>query len=314
MENCIVENQQFIGVEASIMKKSKTEEVEKSASFRMLKDKIFLIGVIAVSIITISPIVLIIGKLIWKGIGQINFAFFTEVTPSTFDAMTAVANNEVIPGGIVNGITGTFLVVIMSSVIAIPLGILIGLFLFENQKSRYANLVRNLSDIIQGVPSIVLGLIAYIWVVRNITQGYSAIAGSVALAIMMLPLIIRSTEETMKMIPGSLKEAGMALGVPYYKVIMRVLIPTGFSGLSTGILLAISRILGETAPLMLTTLGNPMINLNITKPTSAVPLLIWDFYNDPNMVDLIWSSSLFLMGFVLFLNIISKRIAARSKR
>ncbi len=286
-------------------------ELSKNNAFRTIKDKAFLWGVIIVSVITISPIVLIIGKLVWKGVKQINLSFFTEVTPSTFEAMTAVANGEVIPGGIVNGILGTFFIVFLSAVIAIPLGILIGLFLFENQGKRYANLIRSLSDILQGVPSIVLGLIAYLWVVKNITQGYSALAGSVALAIMMLPLIIRSTEETMKMIPGTLKEAGLALGVPYYKVILKVLIPSGISGLSTGILLAISRILGETAPLMLTTLGNPMINWDITAPTSAVPLLIWDFYNDPNMVDLIWSSSLFLMGFVLTLNIISKRIAAK---
>ncbi|MCW3788538.1 phosphate ABC transporter permease PstA [Plebeiibacterium sediminum] len=286
-------------------------ELTKNSAFRALKDKAFLWGVIIVSIITISPIVLIIGKLVWKGVSQINLSFFTEITPSTFEAMTAVASGEVIPGGIVNGILGTFLIVFLSAIIAIPVGILIGLFLFENQGKRYANLIRSLSDILQGVPSIVLGLIAYLWVVKNVTQGYSALAGSVALAIMMLPLIIRSTEETMKMIPGTLKEAGLALGVPYYKVILKVLIPSGISGLSTGILLAISRILGETAPLMLTTLGNPMINWDVTAPTSAVPLLIWDFYNDPNMVDLIWSSSLFLMGFVLTLNIISKRIAAK---
>lgn len=287
-----------------------TVDINKNNVFRVIKDKAFLLGVIFFAILTISPIVLIIGKLVWKGVKQINFSFFTQVTPSTFEAMTAIGNGEVIPGGIVNGITGTLMLVLMSSVIAIPLGILVGLFLFENPGKQYANLIRNLSDILQGVPSIVLGLIAYLWVVKNITQGYSALAGSVALAIMMLPLIIRSTEETMKMIPGSLKEAALALGVPYYKVILKVLIPTGISGLSTGILLAISRILGETAPLMLTTLGNPMINWDITAPTSAVPLLIWDFYNDPNMVDLIWSSSLFLMGFVLTLNIISKRISA----
>jgi phosphate transport system permease protein len=290
--------------------KNITVDISKNNTFRAIKDKAFLWGVIFFAILTISPIVLIIGKLVWKGLKQINFSFFTQVTPSTFEAMTAIGNGEVIPGGIVNGITGTLMLVLMSSVIAIPLGILVGLFLFENPGKRYANLIRNLSDILQGVPSIVLGLIAYLWVVKNITQGYSALAGSVALAIMMLPLIIRSTEETMKMIPGSLKEAALALGVPYYKVIIKVLIPTGISGLSTGILLAISRILGETAPLMLTTLGNPMINWDITAPTSAVPLLIWDFYNDPNMVDLIWSSSLFLMGFVLTLNIISKRISA----
>ncbi len=163
----------------------------------------------------------------------------------------------------------------------------------------------------QGIPSIVLGLIAYIWIVKNITSGYSALAGASALGIMMLPLIIRSTEETLKMLPQSIKEAAFALGVPYHKVMLRVLIPSSLSGLLTGILLAISRVLGETAPLMLTALGSPIVNLEIDNPTSAVPLLIWEFYNDPNMVDLIWSSSLFLMGFVLTLNIISKRIAAK---
>lgn len=279
--------------------------------FRMLKNRIFFGGVILLSFMAILPIMLIFGELLIKGYRQINLSFFTEVTPGTLEAMTAVTNNEVIPGGILNGITGTLLIVGIAAILAIPFGILTGLFLYENQGKRYADLIRHLSDILQGVPSIVLGLIAYLWVVKNITSGYSALAGSVALAIMMLPMIIRSTEETMKMLPVTLKEAGLALGVPYYKVLLRVLIPTGFSGLLTGILLGISRILGETAPLMLTTLGNPMVNWDPSMPTSAVPLLIWDFYNDPNMLDLVWSSSLFLMGFVLTLNLISRRIAAQ---
>ncbi len=295
---------------SSMGENKNTKELKDNNRQRLLKDKIFLSAVIIVSGITILPVVLIIGKVFWEGIGQINFSFFTEMPPSTYEAMIAIVNNETIPGGIVNGITGTLLIVTLASVIAIPTAILIGLFLFENQQSPYANLVRNLSDILQGVPSVVLGLIAYLWVVKHITHGYSALAGSVALAIMMFPLIIRSTEETMKMIPGTLKEAGLALGVPYYKVIWRILIPTGFSGLSTGILLAVSRILGETAPLMLTALGNPGINWDVTSPTSAVPLLIWSFYNDPNMVNLIWGSSLFLLVLVLTLNTISKRIAA----
>lgn len=285
--------------------------IQSKAEYRKLKNHLFKWGVVAFSALTIMPIILIIGKLIIEGYKQINFDFFFKVAPNTLEAMTAVANKEVIPGGISNGITGTLLIVLMASLMAIPVGILIGLFLYENQKNTYANLIRNLSDIIQGVPSIVLGLISYLWIVQNVTNRYSALAGSVALMIMMLPLIIRSTEETMKMIPGTLKEAGLALGVPYYKVILRILIPTGFSGLSTGILLSVSRILGETAPLMLTTLGSPVINWDVTRPTSAVPLLIWEFYNDPNMLDLIWSSSLFLMGFVLTLNIISKRISAK---
>jgi phosphate transport system permease protein len=280
---------------------------------RTLKDNFIKGLVVALSVITISPIVLIIYKLIAQGIRQISFDFILKTPPNTFEAMTALANGELIPGGIANGITGTLLMVFMASVMAIPVGVVTGIFLYENPGKFVANITRNISDILQGVPSIVLGLISYVWIVKSITNGFSALAGSVSLAIMMLPMIVRSTEETLKMIPESIKEAALALGVPYYKVIIKVLIPTGFSGLLTGILLGISRVLGETAPLMLTALGSTIINLDITKPTSAIPLLIWEFYNDPNMIDLIWSSSLLLMIMVLALNIISKQIAARSK-
>ncbi|WP_157493740.1 phosphate ABC transporter permease PstA [Draconibacterium sediminis] len=282
-------------------------------SRRTLKDKLFKGLVLFMSLITISPIVLIIYKLVEKGYRQISLDFIIKTPPNTFEAMTALSNGELIPGGIANGITGTLLMVVLASVIAIPVGVITGIYLYENPGKLLANLTRNISDILQGVPSIVLGLIAYMWIVKPITSGFSALAGSVSLSIMMLPMIVRSTEETLKMIPESIKEAAVALGVPYYKVILRVLIPTGFSGLLTGILLGISRILGETAPLMLTALGSSVINLDITKPTSAIPLLIWEFYNDPNMVDLIWSSSLLLMGMVLTLNLVSKRIAARTK-
>ncbi|HZK96839.1 MAG TPA: phosphate ABC transporter permease PstA [Prolixibacteraceae bacterium] len=282
-----------------------------NSNWRELKNKLFFGTVVVLSTLTISPIILIIYELLVKGLKQINFDFFFKVAPDTLQAMTAVRNGEIIPGGIANGITGTLLMVVVASVIAIPISLIIGIFLYENQGKRYANLIRSLTDILQGVPSVVLGLIAYIWIVKGVTKGFSALAGSVALAIMMLPLIIRSTEETMKMIPISIKEAGAALGVPYHKIILKVMIPSGFSGLMTGILLSISRILGETAPLMLTTLGSTTINFDITKPTSAVPLQIWEFYNNPNMIDLVWSSSLFLMAFVLTLNIIAKRISMK---
>ena len=281
---------------------------------RKLKNQFIKISVIVFSILTISPIVLILGKLVIKGIKQINLDFFTKVAPDSFEAMMAISSGDKIPGGIANGITGTLFIVILASIIAIPIGVLTGIYLYENQERKYANLIRNITDILQGVPSIVLGIIGYLWIVVNITNGFSALAGSVALAIMMLPLIIRSTEETMKMVPENIKEAAVALGVPYHKIILRVMIPSSFSGLLTGILLAVSRILGETAPLLLTTLGSPAINLDISRPTSAVPLLIWNFYNDPNLVDLIWSSSLFLMGLVLTLNIVSKRIIAKREK
>lgn len=287
---------------------------DRSLLLRKRKDKAFKVAVVALSLMTISPIALIIYELIVKGIRQIRFDFLLKTPPNSFEAMTALNNGEVIPGGIANGIVGTLLIVSMATLMALPVGIITGIYLYENQGKALANLTRNVSDILQGIPSIVLGLIAYIWVVKAITNGFSAFAGSVALAIMMVPMIVRSTEETLKMLPVSIKEAALALGVPYHKVILKVLIPTGFSGLLTGILLGISRVLGETAPLLLTALGSSVVNWDISKPTSAIPLMIWEFYNDPNMVDLIWSSSLLLMMIVLALNLIAKRIATRSKK
>jgi phosphate transport system permease protein len=280
---------------------------------RNRKNRIFLSSVIVLSVITVVPIGLIIFKIISKGISQINLNFFFQSAPDTFQAMTAIAGNQTIPGGIANGITGTLLIVLLASLMAIPVGVMAGVYLYEKRSGPYSNLIRNITEMLQGVPSIVLGIIAYLWVVKNITNGFSALAGSVALSIMMLPMIVRSTEETMKMIPDEIREAAFAMGAPYHSVILKVMIPSGFSGLSTGILLSISRIIGETAPLMMTALGSTVINLNITKPTSAVPLLIWEFYNDPNMVSLVWSSALFLMIFVLSLNILSGNIAARQK-
>jgi phosphate transport system permease protein len=269
--------------------------------------------VIAGSVITVIPIFLIVGNLAVKGYRQINMAFFTQPAPDTFQAMMAASSGEIIPGGIANGLTGSLLMVLIASFIAIPLGLMTGIYIYENGTLRYARFIRSLTEILQGVPSIILGIIAYLWVVKNITRGYSALAGSVSLAIMMLPLIIRSTEETMRMIPISIREAAFALGTPYYKMIYKILIPVSFSGLATGVLLALSRILGETAPLMLTALGSPAVSFDVTRPVSAVPLLIWDFYNDPNMVSLVWSASLFLMVFVLSMNLLARSVASKHK-
>lgn len=288
-------------------------KAEEHTRSRFRKNSIFRTVIIAFSVLSIVPIILIIGKIVILGIRQINISFFTETAPDSFQAMAAAANDEIIPGGIANGITGTLLIVVAASVMAIPIGLMTGVFLAENNKSRYSGLIRSITEMLQGVPSIVLGIISYLWVVKNVTNGYSAFAGSVALSVMMLPMIIRSTEETMKMIPPEIREAAYALGTPYHRMILQVLIPSGFSGLSTGVLLSLSRIIGETAPLMMTALGSSVISLNIARPTSAVPLLIWEFYNDPNMVKLVWSSSLFLLILVLALNISSRVIAARNK-
>ena len=265
-----------------------------------------------ISITSAIPLILIIWEVVKKGYKQINLNFFTETAPSTLDAMLARNSGELIPGGIANGITGTLLMVVIASLLAIPTGILGGIYLSEKPKTWFSILIRFLTDLVQGSPSIVIGIIAYSWIVKPLGS-YSALAGSIALSIMMLPLIIRSTEETLKMLPGSLKEAGLALGASYTRVILKVLLPSAFGGLFTGILLAISRVMGETAPLMLTALGSSAINWDILKPTSAVPLLIWEFYNDPNLIDMIWSSSLFLLLLILLLNIIAKQVARKWK-
>lgn len=290
-----------------------TEISNKKVKQRLLKDKIFTYVIISLAFLSGVPLFLILYELVIKGYRQINMSFFFEESPDTMEAMLAIANKEIIPGGIANGIVGTLIIVGMASIIAIPLGIICGIYLAENSKGKFPDIVRFIIDMLQGVPSIVLGVIGYVWIVKPVTSGFSALAGSVALSIMMLPSIVRSTEETLKMIPESLKEAALSLGVPYHKTILKVILPTGISGILTGIILGISRIAGETAPLMLTALGSTAINTDITEPSSAVPLLVWEFYNDPNLVNMIWSASLFLLLVILFLNLSAKTIAKKWK-
>jgi phosphate transport system permease protein len=258
------------------------------------------------------PLFLILWELLKKGYKQLNFSLFMEVAPTSMDAMLARMSGEEIPGGILNGITGGFLIIGIAVIIAIPIGIMTGIYLSEKPEQLFASVIRYLTDLIQGIPSIVIGIIAYAWVVKPL-HSYSALAGGIALAIMMIPLVIRSMEETLKMLPGTLKEAGLALGSSYTNVIMKILLPSAVGGLFTGILLAVSRVMGETAPLMLTALGSSMINWDITKPTSSIPLLIWEFYNDPNLIDMIWSSSLLLLLLILALNFSAKRVAEKWK-
>lgn len=289
-----------------------TERKQTSISYRNGKNKLAYILVCTLSFLSMLPLFFIIWEVISKGYKNFNLQLFTEVAPSSMDAMLAHANNEPIPGGILNGITGSILIVGVAILLTIPLGLLIGIYLSENSQKKFAKLVSYLTDLLQGIPSIVIGIIAYAWVVKPF-GGYSALAGSVALTIMMLPMVVRSTEETLKMLPRSYKEAGLALGSSYINVVFKILIPSGFGGVFTGILLSISRVMGETAPLMLTALSAIIVNWNVMHPTSAMPLLIWDFYNDPNLVDLIWSTSLLLLIIIFLLNWLAKIVARKWK-
>ena len=280
-------------------------------TYRKIKNASLYVLVCLFAGLTAVPLFAILGQVLIKGWRQLIVSdFFVKSTPTTLDALIALRSGEIIPGGIANGIVGTILMVLMATFIAIPIGIFAGIYLAEYKTSKYASIIRFLTDLLQGVPSIVVGVVAFIWVVIPL-KSYSALAGSAALTVMMLPLIIRSTEETMKMIPNTMKEAGLALGTSYPIVILRLMLPSAFGGIFTGVLLAVSRVIGETAPLMLTALGSTMIQWDVTRPNSAVSLLIWEFYNDPNLQSLVWSASLFLLIFVLTLNIIAKQIAKK---
>ena len=280
---------------------------------RLMEDKIAFWLICLLAGLTAVPLFAILGEVFLRGYDQLTWSFFTEPTPTAYRAMKAIEAGEAIPGGIANGIVGTLIMLGMAVVVAVPVGIMCGAFLAENSKNRFAQVVSYLTDLLQGTPSVIIGIITYIWVVVPM-KGYSAIAGSVALCVMMLPLIVRSTEETLKIVPASLKEAGLALGGNSARVMMRVQLPVAFGGIFTGVLLAISRVIGETAPLMFTALGCSLVRWSIDKPISAVPLLIWEFFNDPNLQELIWGASLVLLLFVFMLNITSKSLIKKWNR
>ncbi len=283
-----------------------------NTKIRLFKNDLLYFGVCFFAAVVAIPLLAILGEVFVKGWQQLGWSFVTEATPNAYKAMMAANAGEPIPGGIANGIVGTFLMLLFAAIVAIPVGILCGIALSEHKKNKFSVVVSYMTDLLQGTPSIIIGIVTYIWIVVPM-KGYSAWAGSVALFIMMLPIIVRSTEETMNVLPTTLKEAGLALGASDWRVMLKVLLPSAMGSIATGILLSISRVAGETAPLMFTALGGMAISWNMGKPMSAVPLLIWDFFNDPNLQDLIWGASLFLLIFVLCLNLLAKRIAKKWK-
>ncbi|HET7001392.1 MAG TPA: phosphate ABC transporter permease PstA [Puia sp.] len=273
-----------------------------NVKYRVGKSKVVQAVIVFLAFLITVPLILIIVYIFREGITKINWAFLTQIPKPVGEA----------GGGIVNAQIGSILIVLTASVIAIPIGILCGIYLSENKSGRLAYWARLSVDVLQGVPSIVIGIVVYFWVVKPIGT-FSALSGSVALAIMMLPILIRSTEETLKLIPFSLKEAGLALGLPYHKVILKVVVPCGVSGILSGVMLSIARIAGETAPLLFTAFGNPYLNTNLAKPMQSLPLMIFNYATSPydEWHDMAWGAALILLFTVLSLNIITKLITRR---
>jgi phosphate transport system permease protein len=279
-------------------------QIEKQIAHRNKKNKAFKGVIIAGTILSTLPLLLILFYIFKQGITAINWDFFTNLPKPVGET----------GGGVSNALVGSILILLVSCVLAIPVGIVIGIYLSEVAKSRLAYYCRLAVDVLQGIPSIVIGIIIYEWIVRP-TGGFSAFSGSVALALMMLPSIIKSTEETLKLLPESLKEASLALGVPYYKTVLKIIVPTGISGITTGVILSIARVIGETAPLLFTAFGNPFMSTNIFKPISSLPLIIFNYATSPynDWHQLAWGASMLLILMILILNIITKIVQRKWK-
>ncbi len=277
---------------------------EPSIRRRILYDRLFKGITVLLTFCSILPMFFLLFFIAGKGISVINWNFLTRLPKPMGE----------IGGGLSNAIIGTLMLVGIGAVFSVPLGILAGIFLSENRKGRLASLTRLCVETLQGVPSIVIGIIAYVWLVVSMGS-FSAFSGGVALGLMMLPVIITATEQTLKLIPGSLKEASLALGVSYPRTILKVILPAGISGVVTGVLLSIARVAGETAPLLFTAFGSPFMNLNVLKPVNSLPLVIFNYATSPypEWHALAWGASFVLIILVLGLNLFTKVVTKRWK-
>ncbi len=224
----------------------------------------------AAVVLVLAPLAAIFGYVVYRGIGAVDLAFFLETPKPVGEA----------GGGMANAIVGSGFILGIASLLGVPLGIGTGIYLAEYARGRFGDFIRFLADILNGVPSIVIGLVAYSLVVLH--QGhFSALAGGVALAMMMIPTVARTTEEMLLMVPQSVREAALGLGIPQWRATISVTLRTAASGVITGVMLAFARVAGETAPLLFTAFGNTYWNLHPDQPTAALPLQIFVYAISP---------------------------------
>jgi phosphate transport system permease protein len=269
---------------------------------RRIMDSLATGAAILAVILVLAPLAGIFGYLVYMGIGSLNLAFFTHVPAPPGEA----------GGGMANAIAGTVYILFLASIAGVPIGIGAGIFLAEYGRNKFGDIVRFTADVLNGVPSIVIGIVAYGIVV--LTQGhFSALAGGVALAMMMIPTITRTTEEMLLLVPNVVKEAAYGLGVSRWRTTLSITLRTATSGVITGVMLAFARVAGETAPLLFTTLGNSYWNWKIDQPTAALSLQIYTYALSPfdDWHRQAWAGSLILIvlivGAVSAVRIVSSR-------
>jgi len=251
----------------------------------------------------ILPLLMILGFLLFQGAPAVNVDFFTHLPkPVGEDG-----------GGMANAIVGSLVLVGMAAGIGLPIGILGGVYLAESRDRRLPWVVRFLADVLNGVPSIVVGIFAYTLVVLPMRR-FSALAGAVALAVIMLPIVVRTSEEIVRLVPSSLREAALALGIPEWKMVLRVVLPTARAGIITGVMVAVARAAGETARLLFTAFGNRFWHQRLDQPIAALPLQIFAYaiapYDDWHRQA--WAGALVLIGMVFVVSL-AARLATRGR-
>ena len=278
-------------------KASALHTVPPIALRRRITDHVMTGAAVLTVILVLAPLFAIFAYLVYRGVGSLNWAFLTQTPKPVGEA----------GGGMANAIVGSALILGLASILGVPVGVGAGIYLAEFGRNRFGDVIRFTADVLNGVPSIVMGIVAYSVVV--LTQGhFSALAGGVALAIMMIPTITRTTEEMLLLVPQALREAAYGLGIPRWRTTLSITLRTATSGVITGIMLAFARVAGETAPLLFTALGNQFWNLRVNEPTAALPLQIYSYalspYDD-------WHRQAWAGAFVLIILIVSAVAAVR---
>ncbi|MHB2168673.1 phosphate ABC transporter permease PstA [Alsobacter sp. R-9] len=271
---------------------------------RACRSRVWLSLSLVATAIGLAALAIILGALVWRGLSGLSLTVFTEMTPPPGAK-----------GGLLNPIVGSLMMTMIGVVIGTPLGILAGTYLAEyGRGTRLAEVVRFINDILLSAPSIVVGLFIYELLVRPFGQ-FSALAGGVALSVLVIPVVLRTTEDMLRLVPVPLREAAFALGMPQSLVIRRVVYRAAQTGMITGVLLAVARISGETAPLLFTALNNQFFNADPTQPTASLPVVIFQFAMSPykEWQELAWAGALLITMTVLALSVVARTLAARTK-
>lgn len=264
-----------------------------------------MVGLVGAAVVlALLPLIFILLNLVLKGAGSLSLDFFTK--------MPAPAGET--GGGVMHAIVGTLIMVGLASAMGMPIGIGAGIFCAEYPGNRIAWISRFVADVMNGTPSIVVGVFAWTWIVAT-QKHFSGFAGSVALAMLMIPMVMRTTEEMIKLVPNSLREAALALGYPRWRTSLSIVVRTTLPGIVTGSLLAVARVAGETAPLLFTALNNQFFSTDLNAPMANLPTVIFQFALSPydGWQRLAWGGALLVTAAILVINIVARWLAAGSK-